>query len=394
MERRLSVSTVVLTSPTMSKALEAPVFSHGIGSDIYALAGERLLDLVMGFGSAFLGHAHPLVTARLQEQAGRLWNCARQTTDVRLRVDALLAELLPQGLRVGGFASTGMEVAEFAMRVAATHTGRAHFAGFSHSMHGRSAMTAGLCWENAPLHPDKLHRLPFIDEAGEDVILEELSGLLRKRQVAALFVEPIQGSHLAYEASADFYRQAIALCRESGTLCVFDEILTGLYRTGTTFYCNQLGESPDILLFAKNMGNGFPVSALAVAEPIAIRAEAFPGSTFSANPLAMAAIEGTLTAMKALPMAALVESAGETIATTLGGLHDAGATLRGRGALWCLDLGKRIRRDEAIAAIREAGLLAGSVGSVIRLLPAATLEPARLQEACRHLVRACEAACK
>ena len=132
MERRLSVSTVVLTSPTMSKALEAPVFSHGIGSDIYALAGERLLDLVMGFGSAFLGHAHPLVTARLQEQAGRLWNCARQTTDVRLRVDALLAELLPQGLRVGGFASTGMEVAEFAMRVAATHTGRAHFAGFSH----------------------------------------------------------------------------------------------------------------------------------------------------------------------------------------------------------------------------------------------------------------------
>jgi acetylornithine/succinyldiaminopimelate/putrescine aminotransferase len=377
----------------MSMPLEAPVFSHAHGSDIYTVAGERRLDLVMGFGSAFLGHAHPLVTARLQEQAGRLLNCARQDTDVRLRVDALLAPLLPRGMRVGGFCSTGMEVAEFAMRVAATHTGRAQFAGFSHSMHGRSAMTAGLCWENAPLQPDNLHRLPFVDTASESAILEQLAALLRKREVAALFVEPIQGSFAAYEASADFYRQAIALCRESGTLCVFDEILTGLYRTGTTFYCDRLEETPDLLLFAKSMGNGFPVSALALGGHIEIRPHAFPGSTFAANPLAMAAVEGTLTAMKALPMESLVDAFGKIISTTLAGLRDAGATLRGRGAIWCLDLGKRIRADAAIASIREAGVLVGSTGSVIRLLPASTLEPARLQDACRQVVRSCERAC-
>ena len=378
----------------MSMASEAPVFSHGSGSDIYTLAGERRLDLLMGFGSAFLGHAHPLVTAKLQEQAGRLWNCARLATDGRLRVDALLAELLPQGLRMGGFCSSGMEAAEFAMRVAATHTGRSHFAGFSHSMHGRSAMTAGLCWENAPLHPDKLHRLPFIDEAGEGAILDQLGDLLRKRHVAALFVEPIQGSHLAYEASEDFYRKAMALCRENGTLCVFDEILTSLYRTGTTFHFDRLGELPDVLLFAKNMGNGFPISAVAVGRDIAIRAGAFPGSTFSGNPLAMAAIEGTLTAMRGLPMGALVERLGQTIAATLAPLKGCGVTLRGRGALWCLDLGDRIRKEEAIAAVHDAGVLIGSVGGVIRLLPAANLDPARLQEACGHIVRACEAACK
>lgn len=376
----------------MSTPLEAPVFSHAHGSDIYTVAGERRLDLVMGFGSAFLGHAHPLVTTHLQEQAGRLLNCARQDTDVRLRADALLSGLLPRGMRIGGFCSTGMEVAEFAMRVAATHTGRAHFAGFSHSMHGRSAMTAGLCWENAALHPQNLHTLPFVDAAGEGAILEQLAALLRKRQVAALFVEPIQGSHAACEASADFYREAIALCRETGTLCVFDEILTGLYRTGTTFYCNRFDEAPDLLLFAKSMGNGFPVSALALAAHIPVRPEAFPGSTFAANPLAMAAVEGTLTAMKGMPMEALVESLGKVIASTLAGLRDAGATLRGRGAIWCLDLGKRIQKDEAIASIREAGVLVGSVGGVIRLLPAATLEPSRLEDACRQLVRACEGA--
>jgi acetylornithine/succinyldiaminopimelate/putrescine aminotransferase len=376
----------------MSTPIQAPVFSHAHGSDIYTVAGERRLDLVMGFGSAFLGHAHPLVTARLQEQAGRLLNCARQDTDVRQRADALLSGVLPQGMRVGGFCSTGMEVAEFAMRVAATHTGRAQFAGFSHSMHGRSAMTAGLCWENAPLHPDNLHTLPFVDTASEGEILERLAALLRGRQVAALFVEPIQGSHAAYEASADFYRQAIALCRENGTLCVFDEILTGLYRTGTTFYCDRLGMTPDLLLFAKNMGNGFPVSALALGAHVEIPPHAFPGSTFAANPLAMAAVEGTLTAMKAMPMESLVEAFGKIIFSTLAGLRDAGATLRGRGAIWCLDLGKRIRAGDAVASIRDAGVLVGSTGSVIRLLPASTLEPARLQEACRQVVRSCEGA--
>lgn len=377
----------------MGTPLEAPVFSHAQGSDIYTVAGEKRLDLVMGFGSAFLGHAHPLVTARLQEQAGRLLNCARQDTDVRRRAEALLAPLLPRGLRIGGFCSTGMEVAEFAMRVAATHTGRAHFAGFAHSMHGRSAMTAGLCWENAPIHPSHLHTLPFVDSEGEGAILDRLAALLRKREVAALFVEPVQGSRACYEASADFYRRAIALCRETGTLCVFDEILTGLYRTGPAFHCDRLGATPDLLLFAKNMGNGFPVSALALGEHVAIRPESFPGSTFAANPLAMAAVEGTLAAMKQMPMEAIVESFGKVIGSTLAGARELGATLRGRGAIWCLDLGKRIRADQAIAAIRDAGVLVGATGSVIRLLPAATLEPARLQEACVQIARACENAC-
>ena len=101
----------------------------------------------------------------------------------------------------------------------------------------------------------------------------------------------------------------------------------------------------------------------------------------------------TLTEMKQLPMASLVESIGRTVAGTLGDLGDAGATLRGRGALWCLDLGPRIRRDEVVASMRKAGVLIGSVDGVIRLLPASTIEPARLQDACRQLAHACRGAC-
>jgi acetylornithine/succinyldiaminopimelate/putrescine aminotransferase len=123
-----------------------------------------------------------------------------------------------------------MEAAEFAMRIAATHTGRREFAGFAQSMHGKSAMTAALSWRNAPLQPNNVHILPFVAQAEEGEILDALSRLLRTQRIAALFVEPIQGTNAAREASIDFYQCAIVLCREDGTLCVFDETLTAQNR--------------------------------------------------------------------------------------------------------------------------------------------------------------------
>jgi 4-aminobutyrate aminotransferase-like enzyme len=212
------------------------MLSGGSGSFVTTADGRKLLDLAMGFGSVFLGHAHPAVTASVQRQVAGLWNCSRIATPGQARIDALLSELLPRGMRPAGLYSTGMEAAEFAMRVAATHTGRDGFAGFARSMHGKSAMTASLCWPNAPIRPRTQHLLPFVAEASEPEILDGLVRLLRTQSVAALFIEPIQGSNGAHQASDDFYRKALAACREHGTLCVFDEILTGLYRSGTAFF--------------------------------------------------------------------------------------------------------------------------------------------------------------
>ena len=365
---------------------------RGSGSFVTAVDGETLLDLAMGFGSVFLGHAHPLVTASVQEQAARLWNCSRLGVPGQARVDALLSSLLPPGLQPTGLYSTGMEAAEFAMRIAATHTGRDGFAGFAQSMHGKSAMTAALCWPNAPLRPVTQHLLPFVAQASESEILAALVRLLRTESIAALFVEPIQGSNAAHQASDEFYRQAIAVCRAHGTLCVFDEILTGLYRTGTPFFVDRLNETPDMLLFAKCMGNGFPVSSLAVAGHVQIRPGALPGSTFSGNPLATAAVEGTLTAMGQLDMSKQVRSIEETVRSTLGSLQDVGTTLRGSGALWCLELGERTRPEPVFASIREAGLLVTTAGRSIRLLPAATIETKVLREACEQIAARCNAA--
>jgi acetylornithine/LysW-gamma-L-lysine aminotransferase len=376
----------------VSRAPESPVLARGEGSHVHTQDGRALVDLAMGFGAVFLGHTHPAVTRALQEQAAQLLHSGRNPTPGTARVGALLAALLPAGLRPAGVYSTGMEVAEFAMRIAATHTGRDEFAGFEQSMHGKSAMTAALSWRNAPLRPANAHVLPFVAQAGEAAILDALASLLGTRRVAALFVEPVQGSNAAHQASPDFYRRAIDLCRESGTLCIFDETLTGLHRTGPAFYVELLQKLPDMLLFAKCLGNGFPVSAIALGEPLQVRSEALPGSTFSGNPMALAAAEATLTAMASLPMAGSVAAIEKIVRSTLGDLHAAGAVLRGRGALWCLEFGDKDRLDRTHVAIREAGLLVMRTERFIRLLPAATIEPRLLQESCEKIAHACSAA--
>lgn len=375
----------------MTQGLEPLVLSRGSGSLVHTQDGRTLVDLAMGFGAVFLGHAHPVVTKALQEQAARLLHSGRHPTPGKARVEALLSALLPTGLRPGGLYSTGMEVAEFAMRIAATHTRRSEFAGFAKSMHGKSAMTAALSWRNAPLRPECAHVLDFVAQAKEEVILDDLARLLRTQRIAALFVEPVQGSNAAHEASLEFYRRAIDLCRENGTLCIFDETLTGLHRTGPTFYIDLLHKLPDMLLYAKCLGNGFPVSSLAVGENIELRSEALPGSTFSGNPMALAATEATLSAMGALQMGESVAAIEKIVRSTLGELHEAHATLRGRGALWCLEFSDKNRLERAHAAIRDAGLLVTCTERFIRLLPAATIEPRMLQESCEKIARACSA---
>ena len=368
------------------------VLSRGDGSLVHTEDGRTFVDLAMGFGAVFLGHARHEVTTRLQEQAGRLLSSGRNPTPGDARVAALLSATLPRGLRPGGLYSTGMEVAEFAMRVAATHTGRNEVAAFAQGMHGKSAMTAALCWRNAPLRPGNVHTLPFVAQSGEGEILERLESLLRTQRVAALFVEPIQGSNAGHEASIDFYRHALDLCRAHGTLCVFDEILTGLHRTGRRFYADLLDKLPDVLLFSKCLGNGFPVSSLALGEHVQIRPESLPGSTFSGNPMGLAAVEGTLAAMASLRMEERVAVIETIVRSMLGNLQEKGIALRGRGALWFVEFDDKSRMARALAAIRDAGLLATGAERYIRLLPAATIEPQLLRDSCEKIAFACAAA--
>jgi acetylornithine/succinyldiaminopimelate/putrescine aminotransferase len=121
-------------------------------------------------------------------------------------------------------------------------------------------------------------------------------------------------------------------------------------------------------------------------------ADALPGSTFSGNPLAVAAVEGTLAAMKELDMSARVQAIEEAARAALSPVESMGHALRGIGALWCVELGEHADPSAVQASIFAAGILVGLTGRTLRLLPAATVETSVLREACDNIVQACRAA--
>lgn len=371
--------------------VSAPILASGLGSMVSDTAGREWIDLMSGFGAVFLGHAHAPLVEALKAQSTSLWACGRLPVEGQDEVDALLLGVLPTRMRLAGLLSTGMEAAEFALRIAAMHTGRHEFAGLASSMHGKSGMTAAMCWQNAPLRPDNVHTLPF-DGSNESALLDRLDALLGTRRVAALFIEPVQGSNGAHAVSPACLRQARDLCRRHGSLLVMDEILTGLYRTGPVFVSSALPTPPDILLFAKSMGNGFPVSGLALAEGVDVAPGAMAGSTFAGNPLALATVRATLRSMAGLPMGALVDGIARTAHECFDGLADRGIALRGAGALWYLEMDERYDARRLPAELLQAGVLATAAGRRVRLLPAANIPTPLWRDACDRIARACLAA--
>lgn len=376
----------------MSGAIDLPVLSHGKGSAVFTLDGTRLTDLMNGYGAVFMGHCDDTIAAAMKAQADRLWSCGRCPTEIFSAASKAVEALLPGDLELGGFYSTGMEAAEFAMRVAARHTGRREFVAFSRSMHGKSVATAALSWTNVAVGVNGIQALPYIDVVGEDEVLAGLSRHLQAHPVAAVFVEPIQGSNSGHAGSAHFHADLMALCRRHGALCVFDEILTGLYRTGPVFVAAELSTLPDIILFGKSMGNGFPVSAVALQANIVVTADCLPGSTFAANPLACAAVLATVRAMQASDLPSRVRAIESVVRHRFADLGVSGVTLRGRGALWLLELAPSSDLDAVARQVLGAGVLIGGAARSVRLLPGAMIDLAELDRACALIAKACSPA--
>jgi acetylornithine/succinyldiaminopimelate/putrescine aminotransferase len=353
---------------------------------LYDSDGRCYIDLFGANGTVLLGHGRPAVVAAVARQLQQLWISGGLENLPRLQAEAAIGTWLPPEQTVVALYSTGMEAAEFAMRLARGHTGRTRLVGFSHGMHGKSLATASLCWDNprSPRTPDLL-RLPFLPEASEEVILERLEAVLAERTVAAVFLEPLQGIGGGHAASPRFAQEVRRTCDRYGTLLVLDEILTGFWRTGVPFVWPTLGIVPDVLLLGKAMGNGFPVSAVAAKRGITVTNAMLPGSTFSGNPLAAAAVTATLEEMRRLPMAELIQGIEATIRSVFASLEKRGFGLRGRGALWVLEPPANLDISRVAQTGLGRGVAAGMTGRLLRLSPAATIDPDRLRDGCTIL---------
>ena len=348
-----------------------------------------LIDLFCGGGSVFLGHANPAIVPSVETQARSFWNVGPLNNPARTQAAELVESFFPDTHAFRGFYSTGMEVAEFALRVVRAATGKKGVVSFSNSMHGKSLATAHMGWENGEAGIPGLTRLSNFPSVHEDSVLDSLHKTFRQDEIGAVIIEPLLASGGGHSGSKAFYHRVSELCKEFGAFLVCDEILTGFYRTGTVFRHQDLGIHPDIVLVGKAMGNGFPVSAIVMRNDISIVPQMLPGSTFAGNPLASAAIGATLSEMKKIPIGKYVETISNTIESNLSGVGEFGIQLRGSGALWFLEFPSATDATNATETLVGMGVFAGSAGKILRLMPPATITHENLESACEKIMDVC-----
>ena len=186
--------------------------------------------------------------------------------------------------------------------------------------------------------------------------------------------------------SKTWYHDLFQLADQHGTLIIFDEVLTGFYRTGPAFFFEDLDVFPHLVLVGKSLGNGFPVSAVVIRKPLEVQSTMLPGSTFANNPLAAMAALATMREIQSTPMRKRVLEIEKTITSVLSPLREKGIRLQGRGALWILEFSPSVKIESILAATFSQGVAIGSAGHQIRLLPPITIEQNQLDWACHVLL--------
>jgi acetylornithine/N-succinyldiaminopimelate aminotransferase len=344
---------------------------RGEGAWVETSEGERYLDLYGGHAVAGVGHCHPRVVEAIREQAGRLLFYSNVVySDLRGRAAEVLAGCAPESLRKVFFCNSGTEANENAMRMARLTTARENVITFTGGFHGRTADSISATFlgkyrelgrPNVPGH--------LSAEFGSIESVEALAD----ETVAAVMLEPIQSMAGVRMAGPEFYAALRRLCDERGMLLIFDEVQTGVGRTGEWFFAGSEaagGAVPDVVTLAKALGSGVPVGACLVNEKVAARIkENDLGTTFGGGMLAMAAVAATVEAIEADGMLENVRRVESHLRERLAGVAQVSA-VRGRGLL----LGVEFR--EAVAASVQKSLLerrvitgTSSDPRVLRLLP-------------------------
>ena len=367
--------------------MDPPTIIKASNATLWDDAGNSYVDLFSAHGTTWLGHANERIADAVAEQLPRVWNTGALPTDSRRRATECLADFFPSSYSVAGFYSTGMEAFEFSTRIARHATRRNRLIGFSRNMHGKSTVAAYLGWDNGDaLELSHCLRLPYPPDLNEQQLLCKLEKELAETPTAAICIEPLQSSGGGAMLSKTWYRELFQLAEQHGSLIIFDEVLTGFYRTGPSFFFEGVGVEPHLVLVGKSLGNGFPVSAVVMREPLEVTSTMLPGSTFAGNPLATTAALATMQEMRLIPIEERVVAIEQTISEVLTTVRERGVNLQGRGALWVLQFPPAADMESILAAIFARGVAVGSTGQQIRLLPPATIEPESLEWACHVLL--------
>jgi acetylornithine/succinyldiaminopimelate/putrescine aminotransferase len=331
------------------------------GEDVHVFdaSGRRYLDLYAGHAVCSTGHCHPRVVKAIQDQAAKLLFYSNVVgSKIRDRAAAALVRNMPGFSAL--FSSSGAEANEDALKLARKVTGRDEVVAMEGGFHGRTAgamsVTGNPRMRVGPQVPG-VRFIPF----GE--VPEITAG------TAAVLLEPIQSMSGVISASPETLREIRKRCDDAGAFLIYDEVQTGIGRTGEMFYSGTHGVTPDIVTLAKGIGSGFPLAAALVRDAIAEKVEIGDfGHTYGGGPVAMAALEATIEVVEGL--LPNVKETGAYLAERLKKFGE----VRGRGFLLGLKIDGSAKA--LLAELLKRGVIVGASGEpdVIRLLPPLTLQ--------------------
>jgi len=388
-------------SPLLKQATPV-VVDHALGSWVYDVDGGRWLDFTSGIGVTSTGHCHPRVVAAAQEQVGKLIHGQYTTVmhEPMLRLVERLGALLPPGLDSLFFANSGSEAVEASIRLARMATGRPNIVAFHGGFHGRTVAAASLTTAGTKFRSGfspimgGVHIAPFPDffrygwseDEAVAFALRELDLLLSTisspEDTAAFIIEPVLGDG-GYLPTPDVFLQGLReRADRHGIILVLDEVQAGFGRTGTFWGHEPSGIVPDVVITAKGLASGFPISAIAASAEL--MGKAWPGSqggTYGGNAVACAAALATIEVVES---EGLVENAAVQGDRLRAGLESVAAEfpvmadVRGRGLMQGVELVDAAGdpRPDLASAMQQAavaeGLLlltCGTRGNVVRFIP-------------------------
>jgi len=351
------------------------VAERGEGVWIYASKGDRYLDLYGGHAVAATGHCHLHVVKAIREQSERMLFYSNLVySEARARAAEKLISIAPDSLTKVFFCNSGTEANENAMRMARMATGRENIITFSGGFHGRTADAISATFlgryrelgqPNVPGHLQA--------EFGD---LESVRAVA-DNSVAAIMLEPIQSMAGVRMAEAGFYRALRELCDERGIILIYDEVQTGVGRTGQWFFAGSAasdGVIPDAITLAKALGSGIPVGACLVTEEIASHIkENDLGTTFGGGMIAMAAVTATLEAIENDGLLANVRTVESYLRECLKEVEQV-VSVRGRGFLLGLEFADKAKPIHE--ALLQHHIITGTSSdpNVLRLLPPLCLQ--------------------
>lgn len=413
------------------KAVANGVATRGIyavraqNAELWDVDGKRFIDFAAGIAVNNTGHRHPRVMEAVASQSGAFTHTCFHVAPYEgyIRLAERLNNATP-----GDFAkktmlvTTGAEAVENAVKMARAHTGRSGVIAFSGAFHGRTLMGMALCGKVAPYKqafgamPPEVYHAAFPNEfhgVTSEMSLAQLEQMFRAtidpERVAAIIVEPVQGEGGFNVAPAEFLTALREVADRHGIVLIADEVQAGMARTGRLFAFEHAGVAADLVVMAKGLAGGFPLSAVTGRAEIV---DAAPvggiGGTYAGNPLAVAAANAVLDVIEEEDLCTRASEIGDRIKARLTaiaahqGMEPIG-DVRGLGAMVAFELvTDRVSRapdpalTQAIVAEAEArGLIilpCGTRANVIRLLPPLTTPDAQVEEALDIIEAAVEAA--